>query len=241
MKIFLRLGIIGIFLFSCSKDMVWEAGKDVTRTVPLNPYSIVKINSIFDVLLVQDTACFATITCGKNLIERVKITQEADNIELSEFTDMNWTRSYQRTRIELHFKQLQFIEINDCVKLESKGSLKGPLISLWVNSDLSEVNIQVICDLFKLSVSKDNFGNYKVGGVSGSTGLELEGSAHFRLENLETDSCRVMHNGIGDCYVNAKRILDGKVTRKGLLVYKPYPSLQINIDNVNGKIIPLTN
>jgi hypothetical protein len=241
MKIFLRLGIIAIFLISCSKDMVWEAGKDVTRTVPLNPYSIVKINSIFDVLLVPDTACFAAITCGKNLIERVTITQEADNIELSEFTDMNWTRSYQKTRIELHFRQLQFIEVNDCVTLESRGALKVPLLSLWVNSDLSEVDIQVVCDQFKLSVSEDNFGVYRVSGATGSSCLEPNGSAHYRMEHLETDSCHVVHKGIGDCYVNAKRILEGNITAKGRLYYKNNPFLRMNIENKKGKIIPFSN
>jgi hypothetical protein len=241
MKIFLMLSITGVFLISCSKEVVWNAGEKTSRTVSLNPYSIVKINSIFDILLVQDTTCFATITCGKNLIERVKIAQEADNIAISEFTDMNWTRSYQRTRIELHFRQLQFIEINDCVKLESKGTLHGPLLSMWVNSDLSEVDIQVVCDQFKLSVSEDNFGIYKVSGVTGSSCLEPNGSSHYRMENLETDSCHVLHKGIGDCYVNAKRILEGKVTRKGLLVYKFYPSLQVAVENINGKIKPVSN
>ena len=241
MKIFLMLSITGVFLISCSKEVVWSAGEKTSRTVPLNPYGIVKINSNFDVLLVQDTTCFAMITCGKNLIERVKITQEADNIELSEFTDMNWTRSYQRTRIELHFKQLQFIEINDCVKMESKGAWKEPLISLWVNSDLSEMYIQVECNQFKLSVSDDNFGIYRVSGVTGSSCLEPNGSAHFRMENLETDSCHVVHKGIGDCYVNVKRILEGNITAKGRLYFKNNPFLRMNIENKKGKIIPFSN
>lgn len=241
MKIILKLSIIAIFLISCSKEIIWNAGEELTLTITLGPFSTVEFNSIFNVLLVQDTCDFVKITCGRNLMDRVHVNQEEDNVEISEYSDMNWTRSYRRTIIELHFKQLQFITINDCVKMESKVPVKGSLISVWVTCDLSELDIRVVSDHFKLSVSEDNFGIYKVSGVTGSSYLEPEGTAHFMMENLETDSCQVLHHGIGDCYVNAKRVLEGKITNRGRLMYKYYPSLRVTIDNNQGTIIPLSD
>ena len=233
------LTITGFLLISCSKEIIWNAGEDLTRTITLDPYNVIEINSIFDVQLVQDSNDFVKITCGRNLMDRVKVNQNAEVVEISEFSDMNWTRSYRRTLIELHFKELQQIHINDCVKMESKGPFKGQFISVWVTCDLSEVDLQVLCDHFYIMVSEDNFGIYKVSGVTGSSSLELQGTAHFRMENLETDSCHVLHKGIGDCYVNVRNLLKGEITGKGTLLYKTNPALKVQVNTEKGKVIPV--
>jgi hypothetical protein len=238
MKIFLKLSIIGIFLISCSKEVIWDEGKEAIRTVRTVKYDTIEFRGIFDVLLVQDTISFVKIFCGENLINHVRTHQKKRYIEISESSEMNWTRNYKRTFVEMHFTQISQIYIHEGVSLKSSAPVKSSILSIRDFSGVSEVEIEIDCSGFALSVSKDNSGIYKINGTAGYTRLEPDGSAHFRTENLVTDSCHVVHKGIGDCYVNAKRILEGNITGKGRLYYRNNPSLLLNIENNTGKIIP---
>jgi hypothetical protein len=238
MKIFLKLSIIGIFLISCSKEVIWDEGEVAIRTVRTVKYDTIEFRGIFDVLLVQDTIDFVNIFCGENLINHVRTHQKRRYIEISESSEMNWTRNYKRTLVEMHFTQISQIYIHEGVSMKSSAPVKSPFLSIHDYSGVSEIEIEVDCSGFALSVLRDNFGIYKINGTSGYTRLESDGSAHFRTENLVTDSCHINHNGIGDCYVNAKRILEGNITGIGRLFYKNYSSLLVNIENNKGKIIP---
>jgi hypothetical protein len=194
-----------------------------------------------DIRLVQDTVTFARVICGKNLIDRVKVTRKDSLITLYEYSDMNWTRSYRRSLIELHFKEINFITLNNCVNLKSLNTVKSRTLKIWDNSDVSEMDIYIRSDHFSLVVSEKSSGIFQVTGETGSSYLRPGGSTHFRLEAMLTDSCHVEHTGIGDCYVNVKRILEGKIAGKGRVLYTSYPSLTVNISNLKGKLIPLTN
>ena len=233
--------ILFFVVYSCFRNVIWDAGDEETRQEALSEYHYLDIRSIFDVILVQDTVCFIKITCGTNLIDRVKVSQKSDTLELKEMTDMNWTRSYRRTLIELHFNRLRHIHIEKGVNITSAIPIISPLFSIWDDSDLSELDLLLDCTDFKLSVSEDNFGIFTIHGKTKSSCLELDGAAHFRTEQLQADSCYIEHKGIGDCYVNAQRVVQGKIFENGRLYYKFYPGISVNVENLHGRLIPLND
>jgi len=230
-----------LILTSCFKDALWNAGQDESRKINLEEYNTIELNSIFDILLVQDTVNYAVVTCGKNIINNVEINEKNNVLNLSQKTDVNWTRTYKHTLIELHFKLLSSIQINNSVKIESKSPIHSPFLTIQDNGDLSEVNLYINCNNFSMAVSNDNFGIYKIRGSAINSNLTLNGSAHFRTENLVTNSCNFIHNGIGDCYVNTKNFLVGKILRNGKLVYYYYPLLKVQIENKKGNITIINN
>jgi hypothetical protein len=237
----LVLFVIVITFYSCMQTIIWDEGEEAIRTVRTVNYDTIEFRGIFDVLLVQDTTDFVNIFCGENLIHHVRTYQKKRYIEISESSEMNWTRHYKRTFVEMHFTQLSQIYIHEGVSMKSAVPVKSPFLSIRDFSGVSDIEVEIDCSGFALSVSKDNFGIYKISGTAVYTCLEPDGSAHFRTENLVADSCHINHQGIGDCYVNAKRILEGNITGKGRLYYKNYPSLRMNIENNKGKIIPFSN
>jgi hypothetical protein len=234
----LALVVIMITLYSCMQTVIWDEGEEAIRTVWTVNYDTIEFRGIFNVLLVQDTTDFVKIFCGENLINHVRTHQTKRYIEISETSEMNWTRSYKRTMVEMHFTQISQIYIHEGISIKSLSPVKSPFLSIRDNSGVSDIDIEIDCSGFALWVSQDNFGVYKISGTAGYTCLEPDGSAHFRTENLVTDSCYVNHLGIGDCYVNAKSILKGSITGKGRLFYKNNPTLRVNIENNAGKIIP---
>jgi hypothetical protein len=232
------LFVILITFYSCMQTIIRDEGEETIRTVRTVNYDTIEFRGIFDVLLVQDTVDFVNILCGENLINHVRTFQKNRYIEISESSEMNWSRDYKRTFVEMHFTQISQIYIHEGVSLKSSAPIKSVFLSIRDNSCVSDIDINIDCSGFALAVSKENFGIYKVNGTVGYTCLEPDGSAHFRTENLVTDSCHVTHRGIGDCYINTKRTLEGSITGKGRLFYKNNPSLRVNIQNNHGKIIP---
>jgi hypothetical protein len=230
--------VTAITICSCMKTIIWDEGAETTRSVRTVDYDTIEFRGIFDVLLVPDTTNYVNILCGINLIDKVRTFQKRKYIEISETPEMNLTRSYKRTFVEMHFTQISHIFIHEGVHMKSSAPVVSPFLSIWDDSNLSEIDMEIICSGFALSVSPENFGIYKISGTSGYTFLEPDGSAHYQMENLAADSCHVNHKGIGDCYVNVKNVLEGQITGKGRLLYKNNPSLRVNIDNHNGKCIP---
>ncbi len=226
-----------VTLFSCMQQVIWEEGEEITRYVRTVDYDTIEFRGIFDVLLVPDTAAFVKITCGENLINYVRTHQKRGYIEVSETGRMNWTRSYKRTFVEMHFSRIHHICIHEGVKMTSKGIVKTPFLSVWDNSGVSETDLKVECTGFKLSVSDDNFGIYRISGNARFTCLEPDGSAHFRMADLVTDSCHISHKGIGDCQVNVTRVLQGEISSTGTVLYKSYPSLLVNLRKGQGRLI----
>jgi hypothetical protein len=239
MKNSIILIIFSISLTACLREEYWSAGKEVTKRFDLDDFNYIIVSGQFDVVLVQDTVNYALVTCGKNMLDRVRLIQHPDYLDLQQEPIKNITRSYDRTLLELHFVQLTTIELDNCTRMSSKLPVKCRSLSISDDSRLSELDIAVECTEFRLYVSLLNSGIYKIRGTAQNCGLELQGSAHFRLENLVSDSTCFIHRGIGDCYVNTRRILTGKIESKGALFYRAYPSLQLHIENNNGRIVEL--
>jgi hypothetical protein len=236
MKKTLLILSMAMMVISCFKEENWSAGGEVTQKTMLGSFHAIEINSVFDILLVQDTSDFALVTCGKNLIDNVVISQDNDLIRLNQKIGLNWARNYNRTIIELHFKSLSSIQINKSCSIEAISPVQSPELSVHDNSPVSELFLHINCTDFSLSVVRDNFGIYTISGKTRSSMLELDGSAHFKTGNLVSDSCNFIHKGIGDCFVNAKNVLVGKIIRNGSLMYQYYPTLKMQIENKDGKI-----
>jgi hypothetical protein len=231
--------LLAIVMTSCFKEENWSAGPEVTHKIILGPFHTLELNSVFDILLVQDTTDYALVTCGQNLIDNIVITQNNDLLQLDQNTGLNWARTYKHTLVELHFKMLSFIQINKSIRLETKSSVQSPDLSVQDNSPVSEIDITIDCNNFYMSVLRDNFGIYTVSGTTKNCRLEPDGSAHFKTMNLVADSCSFVHHGIGDCFVNAKRVLSGKIIRNGSIFYKYYPSLKLEIEKGSGKVLEI--
>lgn len=229
--------IFPFLLASCFTEENWDAGTEMTRRINLQSFQTIDINSVFDFFLVQDTVNFALVTCGSNLMDNVMIQQKGNGLQCSQNIGMNWARTYKRTVIELHYKTLTSIQINKSSFIGTKNTFKGTEFSIKDNSPVSEIDIDIDCTGFRLSVERDNFGIYVVNGKTVSCGLELDGSAHFKTGNLLSDSCYVYHKGIGDCFVNTTRVLTGTILRTGSLMYYYHPSLKMQVENKNGKIV----
>lgn len=236
MKKSFLLALPGIMLAMCSEDPHWSAGQEVTRTIELAEFHTLEVNDIFDILLVQDSVNRAVVTCGQNNIDAIRMTIDQGVLALSQRTVMNWTSSYRHTLVELHFNGLSSVVMNSSAKIESSDTIRSPEFSVTDNTLLGELDLLVSCNLFRMTVPNENWGIYRVRGKALKSVFSLTGSAHFQTKELVTDSCDFFHSGLGDCFINARRIIKGTITRSGRVYYKNYPMLSVQIENKEGRI-----
>jgi hypothetical protein len=222
-------------LVSCQKD----EGAWVEKKIELKDFSTVVFNDIFDILLVQDTVNYVIASSGENLIGNILFTENNGVLEFWQKAETNWNRSYRHTYLELHFENLNNVFVKNCINLKSADTLLLQNFAIDDHSELSEIDIKINCDNLSMAVYGENCGIYKVSGNAQNCALQLEGSAHFITDDLTVDSAYVLHNGIGDCFVNASKKLYGKILLDGVLKYKNHKGLDVNIQNKIGQLIAL--
>lgn len=226
-----------MFFTSCEHFSFWDEGNEVTRKVTLDNFETIDFKSIFDVVLVADSINYIIVKCGENNFKDINIEVINNVLSISQIAKTNWTRTYKHTQIEIHYKLLSNIQIKECILLNSRNPIKNTSICIEDYGELSELNIDIDCVNFKMSINNDNCGKYKVKGKALNSSLKLNGSSHFFTELLEVDSLNVIHNGIGNCIVNAKRVIYCDLLINGTLKYKTHKDLKIHINTRKGRVI----
>jgi len=225
---------------SC-KDGLFDGGTTSIRQVNImEPFTSIRIDNIFDITLMQDTQNKVLITCGSNLQSYVSVSVNNEVLILDQNAKFNWSRGYEKIKLELHLTEVPSIIANEPVSLKSKGSLKGDKFILHVLAGVNQVDVALqvnYCGIFMVS---DNSGYFKIRGKSVSAYIEGWGSCQVRADSLVvTNDCFVNHRGIGDVYVNATSLLGVTLENTGNIYYTGHPSQIVVNQKSTGRLINL--
>ena len=228
-------------IYSCDNNALFDSGKTTTREILINQnVSAFEAESIFDITVVQDTINKILITCGENLQQFVDITIKNDTVHMKQRTKENWSRKYEKIKLELYTKQNLHIDIHEPVHLTTRGIFSIPNFVVWDWTMFSEIDVNLDVDYCELINSPEHFGVIKAKGKSKSTFLWNRGSCQFLTDSLESVSCYVKQHGWGDMYVNATDNLTVSLEFTGNVFYKGNPS-KVVIENQlsSGKLIKM--
>jgi hypothetical protein len=218
-------------IYSCSDNALFDSGKTTTREILIKQnITAFEAESIFDITVVQDTINKILITCGENLQQFVNITIKNDTVHMKQLTKENWSRKYEKIKLELHTNQNLHIDIREPVHLVTRGIFSVPNFVVWDWTMFSEIDVNLNVDYCELINSPEHFGVIKAKGKSKSTFLWNRGSCKFLTDSLESASCYVIQHGWGDVYVNATELLTVSLEFTGNVYYFGQPA-QINIQN----------
>jgi hypothetical protein len=230
-----------IFICISCDDGLFNGGETTVREIPLNDsISSVEVENIFDIELDQDTVNKIFVTCGENLQQYIDIKIKDKVLHVNHHSKYNWSRSYEKIKLEFHINQNLKMRILSPTKLTSKETLKLSSIEIADWGKVSEFDISIEADYFYLVVSYENFGYYKVKGTCNNTNLRSYGSCFFMTDSLVSKECSVKHFGIGDVYVNFTSSLKVWLEFTGNVYYKGNPSdIILEQQLSSGKLIPI--
>lgn len=204
LKRFYALAVL-IFFISCS-----DPSSEGARVISLQPYHVIKLNSVFEVYLLQDTSFSVKVMGDARVIENIRFNVREDTLTISNEYSTKWL-SPNRNRVSLFIgsSRLKGIEINESCYIKSID----PIIS----ADFQIIN-QPTPRLCEIDIELDNYyflywNNYQCGGSvtlrGKTTHLETHTFALMRVDakNLIADYAVIENGSKGDCEVNVQQRL----------------------------------
>lgn len=226
MKIFL-VSISAIFCFtfsSCNINCVEGSGNVVSKTLNLNEFTELELNSSIQVNLRQGSEQKVEVKAQENLIHLLNKQVDGDTWEI-EFTEcVNNAGNFQ---VFVTVPELDRIELNGSGSISTGNVLKGEIFE--VNLDGSgDMALQL--QVKELSTKLNGSGDLKLIGSTKTHSIDLDGSGDISAENLKSDNVSINLDGSGDVRVKASYELDIKVNGSGDVYYEG------NVKSINSEI-----
>jgi len=235
--------VVPFALASCDTWTLFNTGDTVTREVHIEGnISAIDINSIFDIILVQDTINKALITCGENLQPDINITEREGVLYLTSNLKYIWSRSYEKVKLELHLTSVPRLDVRQPSYIATRDTFKTDEFFLIDWGHFTELDATLDTRNCAIDVSSNDYGKYTVRGKSISATLNCLGSSFIYANDLKVQFCTVKQESIGDIYVNVSNTLTVTIENTGRVFYYGNPSEIVIKNNFpEDRLIHLTN
>lgn len=234
---------IALTLTSCDKLALFDAGDTITREVHFEgSISAIDINSIFEIVLVQDTINKALITCGENLQHDINIELKKSILYLSSTVKYNWSRNYEKVKLELHLISIPRLDVRKPSYIATRDTFKTYEFFLIDWGKFTELDATLDTKSCYIDASSLDYGKYTVKGRSINATFYCNGSSFIYANDLKVQYCTVKQKSIGDVYVNVSDALSVTIENTGRVFYYGNPStIEIKNSFPKERLIHLTN
>ena len=230
MRLFFFISAVAL-LFSCKKSedrKCWKsAGENASVVIDLPDFKKLILGPHIKFTLVQDTACYAIVTGGKNLLNFIHFDMPEDELSITNGNKCNFLRSYKKeVSVELHLKDLDFIQFEGTKELLCANTLNQDYISVIIRDGAGKFNLDINC--FNLNfVITHGWGNFNLSGNVNYLKMEANGSGFGNAYGLMiNDSVNVISNSSGDLRIRANTVPFAAQTKSlGDIYYRGNPSL----------------
>lgn len=236
----LFLFLLSIFTGGCEKvNELYTDDREVVKEIALDRYNYVRIWSVCDIRLVEDTVCKAVIRGQKSVVNNISFTQENQKIFVREKGTNQWHRGTERPLVEFHFTNLRYFRIEEPSHLWSEDTIHSENLKVIAANGLSEVDLIIDTDSFYLENWTTNTGEYKLSGQCKKFHVKLCGSGSLQAEDLNTFHAVIEQNSIAHGYLSVEDTLEVSTFNKGNIYYSGNPKKIIFEQNASGKLIKM--
>jgi hypothetical protein len=230
--------ILTFIFFGCDDQAFFDSGEQSTKIFSVDTFLTLEVNDIFEIELQNSDENKIIAEAGVNLLDNLNFYNKNDKLFLEDNNTYAWSRSYNKIKLIIQTTSLQHINIRIPCKITTKSTFSSEKLAVIDWEKFSELDLDVNVDNFKMHVSSDNGGIYKISGYAGFASIRPWGSCFIYADELVTERADVYHRSTGDCFVHAKQHLDIKMEENGILYYKGMPEINIQ-SHTKGKIISL--
>ncbi len=233
-KIFILLSFLLVFI-SCEKpsECYESTGDIVTRTIPVNPFTRIKVYRGIAVVITQGLEYKVEIKSGSNLINNVSVTQNDNQLVFADNTTCNWLREYGQTTIYITTPNLEEIYSKTERNISSNGVLTYPAIRIYAldkDADGEEGagtgDFYIAVNNNQVVVENNNVSRYFISGTTNEANLNLyAGDGRIDASNLTAQTIKVYHRGSNDMLVRPIQSITGKMVSTGDIILKNNPPI----------------
>jgi len=233
-KIIILLSFLLVFI-SCEKpsECYESTGDMVTRTIPVNPFSRIKVYPGIAVVITQGVEYKVEIKSGSNLIDNVSVTQNDNQLVFTDNTTCNWLREYGQTTVYITTPNLEEIYSKTERNISSNGVLTFPTLRIFAldkdadgeeGAGTGDFNIAVNNN--QLVIENNNVSRYYISGTTNEANLNLyAGDGRIDASSLTAQTIKVYHRGSNDMIVRPMQSITGKMVSTGDIILKNNPPI----------------
>lgn len=228
-----------LLLAGCEKSALFDAGPGSAKEFVFDgDISTIEVKQIFEITLVKDTVNKVIAIGGDNLLKQLDFRLKDQTLYLDHSIKYNWSRPYEKIKLELHVRSFDLMNIRESIKLSTRGQFKSENFSFIDWSKFSEVDVDVDVQTCNIIMTSDNFGSFKVKGKAINAEVWGWGSCFVHADSLVAENCHVLHRGIGDVYVNATNQLSIALESSGNVYYAGTPkTITLERQHSSGRLI----
>lgn len=233
-KIFILLSFLLVFI-SCEKpsECYESTGDMVTRSIPVNPFTRIKVYPGIAVVITQGPEYKVEIKSGSNLIDNVSVTQNDNQLVLTDNTTCNWLREYGQTTVYITTPNLEEIYSKTDKNISSNGVLTFPIIKIYAldkNGDGEEAagtgDFYLAINNNQLVIENNNVSRYFISGTTNSALFNFwAGDGRIDATDLTIQNINVYHRGSNDMIVRPIQSITGKMVSTGDVILKNNPPI----------------
>jgi hypothetical protein len=231
---YLTLFLICCLCFISCKKSLFNAGDTASKEFRFSrELWVIEIQNIFEIRIVQDTVNKAIVTCGENLLPDIHFHESDHILYLDHSVSYNWSRDYEKIKVELHLNALPRINIRKPVYIETLDTFNTKELVFVVWDQFAEIKASINAEYFAMYTSLDDFGQYTISGKCKRADINPSGSGVVDCRHLITEECSVWQRSIADTYINVSKKLTVRFKERGNIYYWGNPD---TIEYVNQPV-----
>lgn len=232
--------LLGILSGGCEKvNELYTDDREIVKEVDLNPYDFVRIWSICNIRLVEDTVCKTVLKGRKSVVSNISFKQEDQKVLVREDGKNQWHRGTERPLLEFHFTNLRYFRIEEPAYLWSEDTIHAEHLTVIAANELSDIDLIMDTKSFYLENWTTNTGEYKLSGRCNKFRVMLYGSGRLQAKDLHASHAVIEQHSIANGYLSVKDTLEVYTKSKGNIFYSGDPKKIIFEQQAPGKLIKM--
>jgi hypothetical protein len=229
-----------LYLSGCSECDIFSEGKKKVKVYSnLDPYERILIRGIYNVTLKQGEQQKVIFSGTQNQLNNTTVSHKQEWLKI-ETPDYNQRKSdYKKPEVTILVDSLKELWSYYPIQLTTMDTIRSKKLKIYLVGEVSECDITVHSDYFRLVNSSISTGKYKVKGKTEEFHCRLRGSAHLEARKLKADYVGFKQESIGNGYIYVNKRLKLESYSRGDLYYKGSPDKITKDLYSSGRLIPI--
>lgn len=206
---------------AAAQETLKPSGNVITRNVAVKPFSAIKANGLFDVILTQGGSEDVKVETDDNLQYLIEVSNNLDTLVIDEPKlrnhSINFTSADGEHSKKQHFKVYVSFKNISCLDMQTIGNIsaEAPLTFNTIDiRDKSVGNIKMSITANKLTIYNKGVGGVTLSGKVEDAVVTNTGVGSFNGQDLIVQNMQITNTGVGHADVN---VVKGLIVRDSFL------------------------
>jgi len=224
----LIIAIIGTSAVAQYQHTLKPSGNVITRDVAVKPFTAIKANGLYELILTQGSTESVKVETDDNLQSLIEVSNDGNTLLIDEpklrnngvnFESADGERTKkQHFKIYVNFKSISSLDVQTIGNTHADGTLNFDALTI---NDRSVGSINLSLNAAKLTITNKGVGTITLSGKVDNAVITNSGVGSFKGEDLVVQTMHITNSGVGHAEVNVVKDLIvkdsflGKVSNSG--------------------------